>query len=29
MKKTDFAKDGENSVSAIQGLQVTERRDLI
>lgn len=29
MKKTDCAKDGENSVSAIRGLQVTERRDLI
>lgn len=29
MKKTDCAKDEENSVSAIQGLQVTERRDLI
>ena len=29
MKKTDCAKDGENSVYAIRGLQVTERRDLI
>ena len=29
MKKTDCAKDGENRVSAIRGLQVTERRDLI